>query len=177
MANKPSDKIKVLRGIFIAWLCSGTFIGIGFWVSHSQDWFSSYSLYQIIALALIPPSVALVAGIAWAARTRHFEQNIDGSPPVKGTSLDITLRYIQNTTEQVIIFALATICLAASVPKEAASILPILGCWFLIARVLFWIGYKKSPLSRAIGFASTFHPTIIMLIVSTFILLHYSSHS
>ncbi|WP_083898919.1 MAPEG family protein [Robiginitomaculum antarcticum] len=171
MANTSSDKIKVLKGIFTAWILSAAFIGFGFWLSFSQDWFSTYSLYQVIAITLIPPSFSLVAGIAWAARTRHFEQNIDGSAPINGTPLDITLRYIRNTTEQVIIFTLASICLAASAPKEAASILPILGGWFLIARVLFWIGYKKSPLFRAIGFASTFHPTVIMLIVATLIIL------
>ncbi len=171
MTNTSSDKFKVLKGIITAWICSAAFIGIGCWLSISLGWFSKYTINEIVAITLIPPTFSLVAGIAWAARTRHFKQNIDGSAPLNGTALDITLRYISNTTEQVIIFTLATICLAISAPKLSTSLLPILGCWFLIARVLFWIGYKKSPLSRAVGFASTFHPIILMLITATIFLL------
>lgn len=166
MSNTPQDKHTVFKGIAFAWILSAAFIGIGYSLSENYNWFSTYSLSEILSITLIPPSLALAVGIGWAARTRHFSQNIDGSAPERGTPLDITLRYIQNTAEQVLLFTLMTACLIGAAPDLAKRILPILGLWFLIARILFWAGYIRAPLKRAVGFASTFHPTLFFLILS-----------
>lgn len=171
MENSTEDKVSVAKGIFTAWVFSIGFISCGYWLSRENHWFNPLSNDEILMLALLPSAFALLLGIGWAARTRHFNQNIDGSAPAPGTSLDITLRYIQNTLEQIVLFALASFCLMTSAPEVSRTVLPILGIWFFIARMMFWAGYKRGPLSRAIGFASTFHTTIAMLAVSTGALL------
>ena len=141
-------------GIVTAWIISFNFILSGQYLSRKHNWFGAYPDHQILALALLPAVFALAIGIGWAAKTRHFSQNIDGSPPAEGTPLDITLRYIQNTLEQLVLFAAACFCLHSSAPEISRTVLPILGLWFFIARMMFWFGYKRAPLSRAIGFAN-----------------------
>ena len=43
-------------------------------------------------------------------------------------------------------------------------LLPVLVGLFVVGRVAFWIGYHQSPLSRAFGFATTFYPTVVVLV-------------
>lgn len=170
MTNSTEEKKKVFKGIGTAWVLTSIFIGSGIWLSKRHDWFADYSGAQVLALALLPVALSLAIGIGWAARTRHFKQNINGSAPKTGTSLDITLRYIQNTLEQAVLFAFASFCLLVSSPDLAKTVLPVLGLWFFIARMMFWHGYRRAPLARAVGFASTFHPTLVILIYSAIML-------
>lgn len=163
LGNSRDDKITVFKGIMSAWVLSVIFIGSGFWFSKAGAWFSGVSGDHLLAITLFPPSLALAAGIGWAGRARHLEQNIDGSRPQNGTPLDINLRYITNTSEQLLLFVLMTFCLRSALPELAQAILPILGVWFLIARLMFWAGYLRAPLKRAVGFAATFHPTLFFL--------------
>lgn len=161
--NSRDDKISVFRGIVISWVLSALFIGGGYWLSKSEHWFSGLSADLILSLTFLPPSLALAAGIGWAARSRHLDGHIDGSKPKAGSALDINLRFIQNTVEQLLLFGLMVFCLRGALPDLAQSILPILGVWFLIARTMFWAGYLSSPVRRAVGFAATFHPTLVFL--------------
>lgn len=171
MTNSPTDKLAVIQGIVFAWIFSAIFIGLGFWLSQTLDFFTNLTWQETLSLTLMPPSFSLAIGIGWAARTRHLKQNIDGSKPDNGTPLDITLRYIQNTSEQLLLFLVMAICLTGAAPNLARAILPVLGLWFFIARALFWIGYRRTPTRRAIGFAATFHPTLVFLLVSCLALL------
>lgn len=166
MSNSHTDKQKVLRGILIGWILSAIFIGTGFWFFTESQFDAKFTEWEMLSVTLFPPTLSLAAGIGWAARTRHFENNIDGSQPKAGSPLDITLRYIQNTSEQLLLFLLMTVCLYGAKPQFAQSILPVLGVWFFIARIMFWIGYRHKPVDRAIGFAATFHPTLIFLFIS-----------
>ena len=166
MPNSPEDKRKVISGIILAWILSTAFLGLGGLISYKLDLFAARSLYEILALTFMPPALSLAAGIAWAARTRHFKQNIDGSAPSAGSPLDITLRYIQNTAEQTVLFILMVFCCLGAMPAFSQTMLPVLGIWFFIARMMFWVGYRQSPVSRAAGFAATFHPILFFLLIS-----------
>jgi uncharacterized membrane protein YecN with MAPEG domain len=115
-------------------------------------------------ITVILASLPLIAGIAAAAKTRHLGNNIDGSVPELGSVLDIILRYVSNTTEQTVLFILACYCLKIMAPMISVKMLPILGSWFVIARLIFYIGYRINPLARSVGFAATFHMTIAMFL-------------
>ena len=170
MPNTPQDQKRVMSGIGFGGVSSLLFIGMGYWASRTFGWFGSLTEREIMAIALIPPALSLFVGIGWAARTRHLVQNIDGSLPKPGSSLDITLRYIRNTTEQLLLFCVTVFCFQTAMPNLARTILPILGIWFLIARIMFWLGYRRSPTARATGFAATFYPTIFFFGLGLFAL-------
>lgn len=162
MATLHQDRRIVFLGIVAAWLGSGIFIYFGQPLLASAGFADDFTPEEALAFALMLAALPLFAGIASAARLRHFESNIDGSTPVAGSSLDLTLRFNTNTLEQLVLFFIASLCAAIFVPSAATSFLPIMGLWFIIARAAFFIGYRINPLARAFGFAATFHPTIIL---------------
>ena len=157
MGNSPSDKRTVLTGIMLAWLLSAGFIACGaFWGPTFE------AAGHATGFALTTAGFSLIAGIGWAARTRHLVGGIGGGRPPVGSSLDLTLRYVTNTTEQIAIFVPGCLALVAVDPALATRVLPAMGLWFAIARALFWAGYRIDPLWRSVGFAATFHPTILL---------------
>jgi hypothetical protein len=66
---------------------------------------------------------------------------------------------------------LAHLGLLATGWPHAPHLIPILVAWWMIARALFWIGYHRDPLHRAIGFAATFHPTVAVLVWTAWLVL------
>ncbi len=154
------DQKRVAFGIVTAWVVSIAFYWFGFRVMESTSVFTTWTPQDLAVLAVLLASLALILGIGLAAATRHFVSNIDGSKPTSGSRLDLILRYVSNTTEQLLLFAIASAGMASF--TSAASLLPVAAVWFLIARLAFLIGYVKSPVARAFGFAATFHPTIVM---------------
>jgi len=126
-------------------------------------WFLSSGFYYGAWVFLGKLEISLIVGIGWAAQTRHFKSNIDGSMPKSGSSLDLTLRFVRNTQEQLILFFVACVAALVFIPQNATILLPIAGVWFLLARAMFAVGYALHPLARSVGFAGTFHPTIAII--------------
>jgi uncharacterized membrane protein YecN with MAPEG domain len=170
LETAKQDRIKVVFGILTAWTLSLAFVflGLAFRSPAANNW----TPWQASAFAMTIAAIALVAGIGWAARTRHFVSNIDGSAPAAGTELDLILRYVTNTTEQLVLFCVANFAAAALAPDLAQRFLPILGVWFLLARIIFYIGYRFHPLARSVGFAATFHPTIALMCATLFVFFY-----
>ena len=165
-----TDQKLVFKGILFAWLLSALFIGTGVWLTKLNGWFDQAEALDILGFSFVIPAVSLAIGIGWAAKTRHGEITIDGSTPQAGTPLDLTLRYIRNTSEQIVLFVLSAVSLCAASLPVAKVLLPTLGIWFGLARLAFWIGYRKRPVFRATGFAATFHPTVVVLSISSLVL-------
>ncbi len=158
-----ADQRAVQSGILAGFVFTAAFCGIGWWLAEHSGAFASHRLLETLALAVLPPAMSLAAGIGWAARTRLFDSKIDGSVPKPGSSLDLTLRYVTNTLEQLLLFLCAVMAFAAAWPATARTLLPVVGLWFALARLLFWLGYRSRPVARATGFAGTFIPSIALL--------------
>lgn len=82
---------------------------------------------------------------------------------VHSDSMEINLRVLSNTHEQVVIFALNTLLLSVLLPYMFLSLLPIYSGVFLLGRILFWAAYKHNPLWRAPGFAMGILPGVVGL--------------
>ncbi|MEM7663294.1 MAG: MAPEG family protein [Pseudomonadota bacterium] len=167
MPTSPEQRANVLRGMALAALLSGAFISTGYWLLLRTQWFQPVTYGKAAAFSLALASLPLMLGIAHAARIRHAVQDIDGADPAPGTLLHIIRRYVQNTLEQTVLFAVAGISFFFTAPEFSAKLLPVMAVWFCIARALFWRGYvSPDPTRRAVGFAATFHPTILLLLTS-----------
>lgn len=114
----------------------------------------------------------LAAAIGNVARLRFFSAtDIEGSgsghasEPVRQASA-----ILQNTYEQVCLAVLAHMIMAATFahPPRLTNALVLLFC---VGRLLFWIGYHRGAGGRAFGFALTFYPSVIALLVSAFALM------
>ena len=167
MATSREDRISILKSIAVADVSSILFITLGFFLLKHTGLFQPVTHGKAVAFSLVIATYPLALGLLWAASTRFFVQNLDGSDPEPGTPLDITRRYLQNTLEQTVLFALAAIAFFFAAPEFSASLLPVMAVWFFIARALFWIGYRSAnTLNRAIGFAASFHPSLCLLLAA-----------
>lgn len=104
------------------------------------------------------------------ARHRFFTpEDIDGGGVTQGTeTANVLQATLQNTLEQTVLAVLAHTIWAVTMPVAWVSTIPAAVILFLIGRVLFLRGYAGGAPSRAIGFALTFYPSILMLVVIVF---------
>jgi len=111
---------------------------------------------------LLLPALCLLVGIGAVANRRFFSADaIDGSRTPSSRSLEVNLRYNQNTLEQFALASIAWLGLALALPRDQLSVIPALAIVFAAGRALFWIGYLISSWARALGFALTFYPTVV----------------
>ena len=109
----------------------------------------------------------LAAGIANVARLRFFsETDIAGSGSTHASDpVRQAAAILQNTVEQVCLAVFAHLIVTASV-GHPALLIHALVILFCVGRLLFWIGYRRGAGGRAFGFALTFYPSVIALLVS-----------
>lgn len=113
-----------------------------------------------VARWLVVPGLALLVGIHGAARRGFFADAIEGTRTPQSRSLEINLRYNTNTTEQLLLVAMAWPALAVTLPVDQLVLIPAAATLFVVGRALFWIGYAIHPLARAFGMTLTVVPTL-----------------
>jgi hypothetical protein len=114
---------------------------------------------------LLVPALCLLTGIGAMANRRFFSDDaIDGTRMPASRSLEINIRYNQNTLEQVLLAAVTWIGLALALPHDRLGLIGVLAITFALGRALFWTGYLIAPWARAIGFGLTFYPTVVALL-------------
>jgi hypothetical protein len=109
----------------------------------------------------------LFASIANVARLRFFSgEDIDGSGMTQATeSVRIGNAIVQNTLEQAVLAIAAHMAIAAVLPGSTLLVVALV-VLFCIGRACFWVGYRKGASGRAFGFALTFYPTALTLLLS-----------
>jgi len=113
--------------------------------------------------------LALWLGISIALLARHrffTPEDIDGGGLTQGTdTANVLQATLQNTLEQTVLAVLVHLAWASLMPVSWMSVIPAAVILFLLGRVLFMRGYRGGAPSRALGFALTFYPTVLMLIL------------
>jgi hypothetical protein len=72
-------------------------------------------------------------------------------------------RVLQNTVEQSLIFVPALLALAVRVDAAHTHVLPLLTVLWCGGRILFWLGYRISPILRGPGFEWTLYSSVAAL--------------
>ncbi len=110
---------------------------------------------------LLVPGFTLLVGLGMVANRRFFSTDaMDGTRAPESKSLEINLRYNQNTLEQTVLVVIGWPLLALLLPLSQLGLIPVLAVLFGAGRIAFWIGYLIAPWARAFGFALTFYPTV-----------------
>lgn len=110
----------------------------------------------------------LLLGICRISSIRFFSKAAD---PIGGNSEHLVCvhkQYLQNTLEQLFLHVIGLLTLSSYLTADSMQVIPTLVLIFFFARILFWIGYTISPLSRAYGFALTCGPSICVFVYSLF---------
>ena len=121
-----------------------------------------FSLQLDLVLALW-----LALSIGRLARHRFFTpEDIDGGGLTQGTQAANVLQAgLQNTLEQTVLAVLVHAIWAAVMPASWISAIPFAVVLFLCGRIMFVRGYSGGAPSRALGFALTFYPSVLMLLL------------
>lgn len=109
----------------------------------------------------------LAFNIGLLARHRFLTpEDIDGGGMTAGSATAKRLQaMLQNTLEQVVLAVGTHAAWAASMPVSWQAAVPVAVLAFVVGRIAFGLGYASGAPARAFGFALTFYPTVVMLLV------------
>jgi hypothetical protein len=111
-------------------------------------------------IAVLPLFAMLVA----VGNARFFSEAIDPTLGKESRDMVVDGRVADNTLQQFVCFLVGITGISVSVPITWLSLVPALAITFVIARMVFWVGYRIHPLYRAPGFSSTAYMNLFMYI-------------
>ncbi len=120
---------------------------------------------------LVPPATLLFAMLAAIGNARFLSEAIDPTLSKEDQSMVVNGRVADNTLQQFVIFAVGILALATVLPRHWLSVIPAVAVTFVIARLVFWIGYRIHPLYRAPGFSSTAYLNLGILVATVWLWL------
>jgi MAPEG family protein len=119
-------------------------------------------------VAIVPFFIMLIT----VGNSRFLSEAIDPTRRAEGRSLEIDGRVADNTLQQNFVFAIATLALSTVVPLQNLQVVWACTIVFVIARAVFWLGYRLNPLYRAPGMSATLYMNlgmILYVLLSTFV--------
>jgi hypothetical protein len=127
-----------------------------------------WSRIKIAAMSSLLPTLTLFICIARLAKHRFFTpEDIQGSTQTSGTrKAQILQSLLQNTIEQGCLALPVYAAVSLLAPVRLLALVPAAAFMFVVGRILFFIGYAKGAPSRAFGFALTFYPTALLLLLA-----------
>jgi hypothetical protein len=118
---------------------------------------------KCVALAAL---FTLAAGVEAIAHERLQSAAFDPLAGHETRRLRVNLRFLQNTLEQIVIFAAGLLGLAAYLDSgEAMRALPATTIVWVLNRYAFWIGYHRSAAMRGLGAPSMAIGLVMLLYV------------
>lgn len=159
-----------IAGIAVAsLLASALWLGIDYWMLPLPG-MESLGARMLLTLKCCCVAVlfCLVTGVEAVAHERLTSPAFDPLVGFKTRRLRINQRYLQNTVEQIIVFAAALFGLAAYSPNGSAmrAVVASTVVW-IVARVAFWLGYHRSAALRGLGAPGMALSMILLLYVAS----------
>lgn len=111
-------------------------------------------------LAVVPFFVGIMA----IANRRFLSEAINPLAGNRDEVMEINIRVVNNTHEQYLVFLVATLALSTLLRPDQMKLIPAVVIAFLLARLAFWIGYRKNPLYRAPGMGATAYLNLGLLL-------------
>ena len=119
-----------------------------------------------LAYALRANTVAIVplfVMIATVGNSRFMSEAIDPTRRAESRSMEIDGRVVDNTLQQNFVFAIASLALSTVVPFQRLQVVWACAIVFVVARAVFWLGYRINPLYRAPGMSATAYMNLGMI--------------
>ena len=123
---------------------------------------------QASAFAVLP----LLIGIMMVGNDRFLSEAIDPTLQKEDRATQINGRVVENTLQQFMMFLVGTLALSVNLTAEQMRAIPAVVIVFIVARILFWVGYRIHPLYRAFGMAATGYLNVGILALALWKILH-----
>jgi hypothetical protein len=115
------------------------------------------------ALTWAIPAFVLLVAVLMVSTTRRFSAaDIGGQaagPP--SHKLAVKSAFLQNTLEQTVLAAGFYFALAAVAGGAWLALLPVSAAFFVLGRVLFYLGYERGAKGRSLGMSLTMLPSVM----------------
>jgi hypothetical protein len=121
------------------------------------------ALPTALACCAVAVLFTLVMGVEAIAHERLVTPAIDPLAGFETRRMRVNFRYLSNTVEQFIVFAVGLLALSAYASPRLLIIVTIV---WAAARWAFWIGYHFSPLLRGIGAPGMLQSMNVLLYVA-----------
>lgn len=118
-------------------------------------------------VAIIPFFIMLIT----VGNSRFLSDAIDPMRHAETTSMEIDGRVAENTLQQNFVFLVVTLAVSTLVPFEYLQVIWASAIWFVVARCIFWLGYRTNPLYRAPGMSGTAYMNLFLILYSLYQLL------
>lgn len=117
------------------------------------DEISARLAYALAAnvFAVLPFFIMLII----VSNERFLSNAIDPTLHAESARMEIDGRVVENTLQQNFVFFVATLALSTVVPFQYLQVILACALVFVVARCLFWLGYRMHPLYRAPGMSAT----------------------
>ena len=132
------------------------------------------SLGERLAYALRANIVAIVPLFIMfitVGNSRFLSEAIDPTRRAESRSMEIDGRVADNTLQQNFVFAIASLSLSTIVPLDHLHVVWSCVIVFVVARAVFWLGYRINPLYRAPGMSATAYLNLGMILYLLFQML------
>jgi hypothetical protein len=110
--------------------------------------------------ALVPFFVMLIT----VGNSRFLSDAIDPTRGAESPAMGIDGRVADNTLQQNFVFAVASSALSTIVPLGYLQVIWACAIVFVVARCVFWLGYRLHPLYRAPGMSATAYMNLGMIL-------------
>jgi hypothetical protein len=110
--------------------------------------------------ALVPFFIMLIV----IGNKRFLSDAIDPTRNAESAAMSIDGRVADNTLQQQLVFAVASLALSTIVPLGYLQLVWACAIWFVVARCLFWLGYRLHPLYRAPGMSGTAYLNLFIIL-------------
>jgi hypothetical protein len=100
--------------------------------------------------------------------SRFLSEAIDPTRRAESPAMEIDGRVADNTFQQNFVFAIASLALSTAVPLNQLQVVWACTCVFIVARAVFWLGYRVNPLYRAPGMSATAYMNLGMIVYLLF---------
>src|SRR5262245_19066443 len=131
----------------------------------------AFTLAERLAYALQANVVALAplfVMIAHVGNSRFLCEAIDPTRHAESRSMEIDGRVADNTFQQNFVFVVVSLALSTFVPLHQLQVVWACAIVFVVARALFWLGYRINPLYRAPGMSSTAYMNLGMILYALY---------
>ena len=123
---------------------------------------------QANVFAILPLLISVMA----VGNNRFLSEAIDPTLRKEDAATLINGRVVENTQQQYLLFLVGTLALSTRLTADQMRVIPAAVIVFVVARILFWIGYRIHPLYRAFGMAATIYLNVGIIGFTLWEILH-----
>jgi MAPEG family len=135
-------------------------------------WLTPVAVWSTRCRQALSQFLPLLIGIILVGNDRFLSEAIDPTLQKEDQATQINGRVVENTLQQFVMFLVGTLALSVNLTAEQMRAIPAVVIVFIVARILFWVGYRIHPLYRAFGMAATGYLNVGILALTLWKILH-----